>query len=495
VAFDPIEVTGGIAIGTGLGGAIADTVEPRLRQFKIGESSKYLYIPLPVGTVAALAAEGEDAYYGNEVEASYSGWDAHRLNDLYRVTVTAPGMGELLQLLRRGKINPGNFTHGLRKAKLEPMWDDALADLANVKLSPQEVALGIVRSILADPGFIPGPTLDISGRVPAYPVSPIDAVAEAALSGVDKERLRVMTGEIGLPPSTLQASLMEFRNIIDRGDVNRAGLESDTRPEWIPYIYEFARQILTAEQACELQLRGYLNRTQRLALTQHHGMTDPNSDLLYDLLGRGLNLHSAFIAERRGGVFGGPIDAIPDYALWMLQRGNLRPETYNMAWAARETFPSYFVTRALLQAGAISPTRGHELFMGLGWPEDVATSASKLYGAGTATAADPHVTKALNHEWTVAQSSYVNGEADAAAVAPTFTALSIGAPAQAEILASWDRTRTLRRKRLSAAQAKKAYSEAVTNPETGTTWTHDEAIAYLVSLGYGVNDAATFLEI
>ena len=47
---------------------------------------------------------------------------------------------------------------------------------------------------------------------------------------------------------------------------------------------------------------------------------------------------------------------------------------------------------------------------------------------------------------------------------------------------------------MTPKDVKKAYSEAVLNPETGTAWTHDDAITALLDRGYSLNDATVFLE-
>jgi hypothetical protein len=48
---------------------------------------------------------------------------------------------------------------------------------------------------------------------------------------------------------------------------------------------------------------------------------------------------------------------------------------------------------------------------------------------------------------------------------------------------------------LTPAQVKKAWNEGVINPATGVAWTEDEALAYLIELGFGADDAKTFLNI
>jgi hypothetical protein len=216
-------------------------------------------------------------------------------------------------------------------------------------------------------------------------------------------------------------------------------------------------------------------------------MSDADSDLLYDVQGRGLSLHSAFIAERRGGVFRGPTDAIPEWAMFQLQRGNLRPEVYNLAWAGRESLPSAFVIRALLTDGAISEARGEELFMDMGWPAWLPPLVAKHYAAGAsgAATADPHVTKADNQLWTATHSSYVKDRTDDALATTNLQLMGVAAGAIPDVLTRWQAERAIQRAGLSAAQIKKAYGEA--------TFTQPEAVARLVELGWSAADAGVYL--
>jgi hypothetical protein len=306
--------------------------------------------------------------------------------------------------------------------------------------------------------------------------------------------LRIMTARSGLSLAPILATQALFRGALTDNDWLLAIAEGDLRTEWDETLKAAARQILTAGEYAELQLRGYYDRTTRLTHTRKHGMSDADSDLLYDVQGRGLSLHGAFISERRGGVFNGPTDQIPDWAMFQLQRGNLRPEVYNLAWAGRETYPSAFVLRSLLQGGVITAAQGEQYFLHLGWPAELSKQVADHYGAATVTAADPHVTKAQNQLWTTLHRSYVAGDTDTQTATATLSTLGVPASSSAGVLALWDAERALIRKEITPTQLKKAYKGVVTNPETGQPWTRDEVVAELVSRGYSLADANTFLD-
>lgn len=443
---------------------------------------------------AEVAAEDVDTYGDMEREASFSGFDANRFKWAYGVTLNAPGSGELLAMLRRQTIKPADFTHGLRKAKLEPRWDEALAELEHVRLTPQQLALGIVRSTVTDPGLL-AVTLDTSGGVvPAYPVWDGNVLAEARAGGIDAGRLRVMVGEIGLPMSAQQAASAYFRDIIRQGDFNRAILEGDTRPEWAPFILEQARQIPTAHDGIEWRLRGWTDDAGMYAQTRRHGMSKADTDLLFQVLGRPLSFHQVFIGERRGGVYDGPTDAIDPAFLKALRESNIRPEWYNLAWAQRYSYPSPFVLRSLAQAGDLGGQAAVEtILLEIGWPPKMAADVSRAW-VGGGGGADTHVGKAQTQLWNRIHTSYLSAEIDEAEATATLPAAGVDAAAIPAVLQAWDAERDLIRKQLTPTQLRKALGQGVANPVTGQPYTFDEVRDLLVARGYTVNDATVFLQ-
>src|SRR5205807_6194553 len=131
-------------------------------------------------------------------------------------------------------------------------------DLFFERLDPSVVATAIQRGIMRDPGFLPVGPPTATGKVPAFPVSPLDPVAEAKAQGINEERLFVETAIVGLPLSLQEAASAYFRGIIELADFERAVAEGNTRNEWGAAALAQARQILTASEYAELQLRGFL---------------------------------------------------------------------------------------------------------------------------------------------------------------------------------------------------------------------------------------------
>ena len=486
----------GIIVGVGVGAAASAALEPAI---EVPRQSAWAANPnrvLDAGLMARLVAQGGVVLEVGRASALREGYSADKFDHLVYLAQTVPGIGEATALWRRGLMSDALFQHVLTKEGLDTRY---VAGIVGNKiaepLSPADLAFAVVRGLVPDDGILPVGPPTSGTSVPRFPVFSIDPVAEAEQSGMNRERFSVLVGRSGLSLAPGLAAQAYFREAINLQDFYLAVAEGDIRNEWRDALLAASRQILTSGEYAELELRGFLTADERRAFTARHGMSAEDSDRLYDVLGRSVNVHQVLIGERRGGSFQGPSDQIPPAYLQSLQRGNLRPEYYNLAYAARETYPSYFVTRALLQGKVITPDRGRQLFFGLGWPADVAEAAASFYGGGATATADPHVAKAQTQLWTATHRAYIGGEIDDAEAGSALSAAGVAAAAIPEVLNLWGVERQLQSKTLTPAQIKKAWQEPVTNPATGAPWTRDEALAALVALGYSANDANTFLEL
>lgn len=337
---------------------------------------------LDAETAAGIVAEDVAKLPWGENEASLTGVDEDRFRRLVDETLNGPGVGELLRILRRRPDRYSTFQHGLRKAKLENIWDGYIADLANEKLSPQQIALGIVRSVIADPGLLVK-TLDTSdSNVPKYKPADVDALTEAAAAGIDRERLRAMVGEIGLPMSAQQAASAYFRGIITLGAFNQAILEGDTRPEWADKILEQSRVILTPHAYAELHLRGWISEQEMRNGAAKTGMTEEDADRTFLNLGRPLVTHQITTGLARGGTYGGGYESIPEPYQTAIRQSAIRPEWADLDYANRYTYPSAFVIRSLVQSGDWSAATGLDVLKKIGWDPELAATTITAWTAG-----------------------------------------------------------------------------------------------------------------
>ena len=484
-----------ILVATAVGGAAAAALEP---VFEPARQEAWQGAPnrlLDPGVIARLVARGAiDLKPATYDDVNREGFGNDKLDALIYLEQVAPGLAEALRLWRLELIGDDLWSRAVTKAGYDPRYIEPLGKLKTAELlGIGDIAYAVVRGILPTPSYVPVPPPSSGDKVPRFPVVDIDPEEYAARLGFTPEQLQIMVGRSGLSMAPGMAANALFRGIIGKNDYTLAIAEGDLRTEWAEAVREVSREILTSHDAAELQLRGYLNPEERRGYTEAHGMSDAESDLLYDLLGRSIPVHQITTGEARGGTFEGPADTIPKAYLQSLQRGNLRPEYYNLAYANRYSYPSAFFIRLLLAGGELTAAQGEQIFKELGWPPALATLVANSLATTKAGASDPHVSKAESQLWTTTHRSYVaemTGDTDASA---RFDALGIPAASQAQILKLWDLERSLIRKQLTPAQIKKAIAEKLPNIDTGAAWTVSNGVDALTARGYSLNDAQTFL--
>jgi len=430
------------AAGYGIGSAIEKPIEPVLQEIT-NETWKAavaagVEVPLEASDAAEIVAEDVELSAWGADQAAQTGIGSDQFDALVRATLNAPGLGELLRILRRHPDALTDFEHGLRKNRYETLWDTYLQDLGNEKLQPAVIALAIVRGIMADPGFLPVGPPTTEGKVAAFPTSPLDPLLEAAAAGIDKERLFVETAVAGRPPGPVEAAQATFRGIIEDVDFKRAIAEGDVRNEWADALFEVSRQILTSGEYAELELRGYIDRPTRLALTAQHGMSTADSDLLYNVLGRSIPVHQITTGLARGGTYNGDYSQIPPEYLASLQRGNLRPEYYSLAYANRYSYPSAFVLKALATAGDLTFDQTHTLLLQIGWPPDLAESVATVWVPTKTGTVDKHVSSSTTSLVTATRKAYVGSAITYTQAVQALTTAGVAPSTQTNLFTLWD---------------------------------------------------------
>lgn len=438
----------GDAASFAIGGAVSRTIDPEL-QVVANESwraavSAGATVPLDAGDAAEIVAEGVGLQAWGQDQAAQGGLGGDQFAALVQAVLNAPGVPELLTLWRRGEISDDDFGHGLRKSRLEQRWDSGLRALKAAKLTPQVLALGIVRSVVKDPGLL-AVTLDTSdSNVAQYPVYPGDALEEAAAAGISRDQLRVMVGEVGLPMAAIGAAQAFFKGILTRGAYYQAILEGDTRPEWADTILDNARQLPTAHDFVEKRLRGWTDDAGMYAGTARHGMSEPDTDTLFLISGRPISAHQIFIGILRGGVYDGPTDHIDPHWLKGAQESNIRPEWYNILWAGRYSFPPLFQLNNLVKAGAVPPDTAAQWATWEGQAPEVVTVLTaywqSVFPTGKAAAAkpDPAISAARAAAVTAIRKAYVGGGISALTAAQDLADLGVSEAAQAKVITDWD---------------------------------------------------------
>lgn len=484
----------GIVVGVGVGAAASAAIEPAVEIPKQEAWARNKNKLLAAQLMAELVAQGALELPTGQDSAGREGFTPEKFDHLVYLAQRAPGSSEALELWRKGFISTALYEHALTKAARDQRYvftsdEYRLKELVGLG----DIAYAIVRGMLPAPAWVPVAPPVSGDKVPRFPQVDLDPLALAHALGFNEDMLKIMVGRSGLSLAPGLAAQAFFRDIIGPNDYLLAIAEGDLRTEWAAPLLDVSRQILTAGEYVEGQLRGFSTAAQRRANTGKRGMSTADSDLLYNISGRGLNYHDMVRAEARGGVFQGSTTDIPPSILDSLRRSNLRPDYYNPAYHLRYTYPTVFVIRALTQAREWDYDTAHEALLGLGWRPDWAQQTAQAWAGGTGATADPHVAKAENQLWTTQHTSYKAGESDEAEARDTLTLLSIPDAAQTQILTYWDREREITRKQLTPTQIRAAVRKNVVNPATGAAWTVPDAQARLTAMGMSLADAQTFL--
>jgi hypothetical protein len=409
----------GEAAAFAAGLAIGPVLEPVLQELRNETWQQYPSKPLDPALLASGVAEMKLNATTGQNEAALTGISSSAFTSLVAIMQTAPSVAEGLDLIRRGQLSASEFVTILQRAGLEANWLTAYQNLANNNLNPWEqpldpsaIALGIVRSTLPSQGLLVV-DLDTGGsNVAQYTPAALDVIAEAAASGIDEDRLRTLVGNVGLPLAAEAAARAEFRGIITKGAFYQAILEGDTRPEWADSIYEAAREILTPHEYAELYLRGWIDQTTMYAGTALRGMSQADSDLLVENIGRPLAVHQVTTGLARGGTFGGFYADVPDPYLSAIRESNIRPEWGNLAYANRYTYPSGFEVKAEAQAGTLSTADTNTLLLEMGWDPKWAQFFADAWTGGTTTTGKKLTAAQIKAAWKVGSLTSAQAVAD-----------------------------------------------------------------------------------
>lgn len=511
----------GEAAAFAAGVAVAPVLAPVLQALRNTTWSEYPDVPLDPHDLAAMVAETLLDLKTASPEANMSGLADTPFSKLVDLSYTAPGEGTLLRLIQRNpeltKANQANIDFGLAKARLDSQWWAAVKNLANERISATDLAYMIVRGVLPDDGLLGMslPTAPDNLKLPNQLT--IDPVFEASLGGWDSTRLAAMVARSGLAMAPVMAANANFRtraSIAYDAGTALPGLPSlgfstlmtdndylltigrgDLFPAYATPVREASRAILSPGEYMELALRGWIPKATAKILAAQHGMIDGNAELLYQLKRRPLSPHQIKQALARGGTFDTTNAPFADPYLSSVHEANLGPEWYDLAISLQGSYPSLFITDKLVTTNVIDAATGKDWLTKSGLADEVVTAMDASWSGTSTTTADKNVTSAQTHVKTTVHKSYLAYEISDQTATTALEAAGVAAASVPAILSLYQTERDLIRKSLTAANIKKAVTDGVTNPATGAAWTHADAIAALLQLGYSNDDATTYLEL
>lgn len=486
---------GSTAVGVAFGATAVPALTPAVQYLENEAWTLHPDKPPDVYVLAEGVAQGQVDPASAQAWANQQGISDGAFVALVDAANTGPTLGYAFSAWRRGDLTDGQMRTAIKRQGIEAEWVPALLALKQNPLDPSVIANAVHRGIMRDPSLIVREPPRTPGRIEQVPPSTIDPATEAEWSGLNHERLRVEVGTAGLPPGLMEMLALLNRGEVTEDDVRRAVSQSNLRNEYMDAVLALRRRLLTPHEYEEAALRGILTQAEADAGAALSGMEPADAQLLFQIMGRPLNVHQITTGLARGGRFGGTYNDVPEPYRDAIRRSNIRPEYARLAYANRYTYPSAFVLRGLAQAGELGDAQAVEqILLAIGWPPELAAKVAPSWVGGGGTG-DAHIGKAQTQLWNTTHRSYVAGESDDTAASAALAAAGVAASAVPAVLALWGHERELIRRQLTPAQVKKAWAKPIVNQATGVDWTRDDAIAALVERGYSVAEANEFLDL
>jgi hypothetical protein len=457
------------AAGFGIGGAMRSPLEPPLQELTNETWRAFVgsgvTIPTDIGDAAEIVAEDVAQESWGRDQVAQLGYGADQFDKLVNAVLNAPGMGELLQARRRGAITQAEFEHGLRKNRLETLWDGPVAALLDVLLSASDLANAVVQGHR----------------------SMEQATADAADVGMSAANFQTLVDNTGLPPGP--ETLLEWRrrNIIDDAQLDTGIREGHTKTKYIPFFHAALQPVLSHTTYAGLRLRGWLTKAESDAGGALTGFTPEQMQLEFLNRGRPATAHQIHIGYARGAKLAGATDEI-DAINTAIQQSDIRPEYAPLIVAGRYTLPSAFALRGLVSSGAVTEAEGATILIQSGWQPDLAKSVAAFWAHPTNSTAtvNPRLKRAQDQVYNAAHKSYLDNEIDRARAIAALEHIGVPNTVADDVVSLWEYENEITIKPLTPAAIKKAYSE--------NTFTIDDATARLVNQQWSAADAAVYLK-
>lgn len=365
----------GFIAGGAVARALGITIEPALENVRQDAWKANPILPLDAQTLGALRAQ-ELIDAGSAAEqAERAGVGADKLEYLYKLNETVPGIGETIELLRREFIDDSAFELALRKTGLRSEFRDGSKKLRDSILSPADIANAVQQGFLPNEGILPGVTGGETGiDIPVDEVG-ISPHTEAKHSGYDANRLKVLTELVGLPPGPIELLQMLNRGIITDRSYYVGIREGHTKTKWADALKALRHLIISPIQYANLHLRQWITAEEMYAGGSLSGADKAHMDLLYKMQGRPPGPGQLQTAFNRGLI---------DRARFTkgIAESDVRTEWEDVEFGLRVRYPTVFVLRQLVSSGALTQAEGERILLLEGFEPDLAKKISTAWSAG-----------------------------------------------------------------------------------------------------------------
>lgn len=335
--------------GTGLGNGFAAIISNLLAPYVQNSLAAHPHALIPPELAARLVAGRIWTNAEGAHEAARSGVSGNRFQAIVNATEQLPDSGSLLEFFRRGYINRSKFDSVLRRQGMREEFIDDLGRLAQVLLSPSDLAN------LVDRGEM---TQNL-------------AESRAQQAGVVSEDFRKLVALVGVPPATELLLLAFRRGIIDKARLDRGIRQSPLRSEWIDVFSRLQFDPLSTLQAADAVSQNLLSKTKGREIAHDNGTLAADFDLLVEVAGRPPGIQEMLELWNRGEVTESEVKQA-------LLESPVKNKWVPLIMKMRRRVPPQDTVRMLIKNGVLTPAEGVKRFMAVGFSHEDAAALAEL---------------------------------------------------------------------------------------------------------------------
>lgn len=181
--------------------------------------------------------------------AAIGGLDPADADLQFELSGLPPGIGEGLELLRRGKIDEARFRQYVHEGHVKTKYEDDLLQLRYMPLSAAVAAEALIRE-----------------RIPKA-----KAVQIAEQNGMREEDFLTWSNMLGRPPGIMEALTLVNRGKMTAGDFREVVARSDVRTEYTDQLYELRIHYPSLFQLSRLIAEGALPDARAIQILEYEG--------------------------------------------------------------------------------------------------------------------------------------------------------------------------------------------------------------------------------
>jgi|ERR1700722_3205428 len=420
-----------------------------------------------------------------------------------------PGAEELMEALRRGFIDEATFRTGIAQSRVRNQWQDTLLALRYSPLATADAVNAYVEGYVSE------------GQV--------KTIADA--NGLEPEQYKILIEAAGDPLSYTDMMRLWRYGKATEDDVKAALRRGRLKDDYIDFALALKDSPMSVPDAIEASIQGYITKAAAKDIAALNGLREQDFDALWSTAGDPASRTEMIALWRRGKV-------TEDQVKQALRESRLKDAYIDDVLELKVQLPALYEVRALLSSGGLSAEQGAQILLEQGYQADivkgivsnsVSDTTASTKALTEAMYADLYLEQAItpsefqealkslgysqvdseliqevydnklaitqrNGVLTKIKAGYVGHRINEAEAQSDLNQLGIPAPMVDKLIDDWDLIIGTDVKLLSAAQVADAWQMQFFNPNDPAD-NIQQALTYLVNLGYSGEDALYLLEI